>query len=712
MPRSARAPVELQAAAELEMRRRKRAALEEAVANQGYQKPGCIPEGMTFREWCNQLAAGGMEVDGIPFTLDDRPSMHFIYDLVPSTREQAYGGLVVMMKCSQVGFTVMEMLAAIYLGLRFPPLKIGMYLPDRNLAGAKSSIRFLPIVRTVPDAYALLTTDNATGKRRSGGEGNVLIREMGKSRFHFLWTSGKATTESFPMDVLSFDEVQEMEVADMEKTRKRLGASRFKWTLMGSTANWPDRDIHFWFKKGTRHRFHTLCPCCGDSFVFDDHFPKVVGYDEERRDYRYRCPLDGCGAWIDDPQLGDWIPEDPELWEEIQRNPAAGIVSLHYPQFLSPTISPRELYKEFLEADDLKGFWNRVIGKPYTDPSQVPVTMEHLWACAAAGAEAGLEWRPSHPGPTFMGVDQMGQFNVAWIKERLPDGRQALVHAEYIYDDDPFARCSELIHLYGVEKCCVEINPNYNDAKRFAQRHNFPVDDEGRRVDRTATVYLVNYGDISDEMMRWGDDSTKTDRKISEEDRDRFTVLIDQYKCMQVALKRITNRQLLFPDPTALTQEVVRKGMREVVPVLKELAFLHFTRTALVAEKDPEQKKYRRKVVKVGIDPHTSYANMLCDVAWAKSHGTSVMMLPDAVKPGSAPGVPSGAAEKLAAKLPGIDPGVLAMVEDLPEGVCGRCASYEAIDENKGTCASRGLNTGRREPSCPLYARRAAKAAA
>ena len=65
------------------------------------------------------------------------------------------------------------------------------------------------------------------------------------------------------MDVVSFDEVQEMLIADMEKVLERLSGSDLKFVLMGSTANWPDADIHFWYQRGTRHRFYTRCPACG-----------------------------------------------------------------------------------------------------------------------------------------------------------------------------------------------------------------------------------------------------------------------------------------------------------------------------------------------------------------------------------------------------------------------------------------------------------------
>jgi hypothetical protein len=169
-----------------------------------------IPDGMTFREWCEHLGRGtkpdrsdGLKVDGKPFTLDDRPAMAWIYDQIPSTREEAYRYVLVLMKCAQVGFTVMEMLATIYLGIKFGPCIVGMFLPDMNLAGLKSSERFMPIVRSVPSVHELMTQDAADGSGRKNGEGNVNRRRIDQALFIFSWTSGRATTESIPMDVLS-----------------------------------------------------------------------------------------------------------------------------------------------------------------------------------------------------------------------------------------------------------------------------------------------------------------------------------------------------------------------------------------------------------------------------------------------------------------------------------------------------------------------------
>jgi len=654
-----------------------------------------IPDGQSFREWCEHLGRGtkpdgsdGLKVDGKRFTLDDRPAMAWIYDQIPSTREEAYRYVLVLMKCAQVGFTVMEMLATIYLGIKFGPCIVGMFLPDMNLAGLKSSERFMPIVRSVPSVHELMTQDAPDGSGRKQGEGNVNRRRIDQALFIFSWTSGRATTESIPMDVLSFDEVQEMTLEQIEKTYERVSASTVRFMLMGSTANWPDADIDFWYKKGTKHQFHTTCPTCGTSKPLDDYFPDCIKWDKQREIYRYVCPN---GHWIDDTQAGEWRAEHPER----DRGPEVGVPlkerrlrirSIHFPQYLSPTISADEIITAYQTASDMKNFFNRKRGKPYVDPSQVPVTLEHLAACVEAGKAAGVQWK-TRGRSCFMGIDQMGNFNVAVIKERLPDGRQAVVHVEEIYDADPFGRCDELMDAFGVAVCVVEINPNYNDAKRFANRH------KGR-------VFICDsFGQVKEGMVLWGDAPRLdvSDRRTDENERDRYTLRMDQYKCMQVSMARLTGQLCLFPDPQGLVQDVIEKGKTQTMAVLPR-AFHHFTKTALVAEKDDETNQYKRSVKKVGIDPHFSYANMLCDVAWSRSHGTATFIIPDG---GSAQQELKDKAASM--NMHGLPTAVTTMLETLPDGVCGRCTARNA---DTGMCEDRQLQVGVRDVSCVLFVAR------
>jgi phage terminase large subunit GpA-like protein len=159
----------------------------------------------------------------------------------------------------------------------------------------------MPIVRSIPSVHQLMTQDGEpTAPAASSGEGNAVTkRRIDQALFVFSWTSGRATTESIPMDMLSFDEVQEMTLEQMEKTQERLSASELRFMLMGSTANWPDSDIHHWYKRGSQYRFHTRCPTCGSEKPLDDYFPQCIRYDEQLSIYRYVCP---AGHWIDDTQ--------------------------------------------------------------------------------------------------------------------------------------------------------------------------------------------------------------------------------------------------------------------------------------------------------------------------------------------------------------------------------------------------------------------------
>lgn len=662
-----------------------------------------IPPDMTFRQWCQRLAEERTDprtgetrprllVDGKPFTLDDRPAMAWLYDQIPTTREEAFRRTLVLMKCTQVGFTVMEILATIYLGLKFQPCTIGLFLPDVGLAEGKSTERFMPIVRTIPEAHKLMTMDAPDGSGRKRGEGNVRRRRMGEALFLFAWTSGKASTESFPMDVLAFDEVQEMSLAQMEKTRERISASSFRYTLMGSTANWPDSDIHFWFKLGTQHRFHTECPTCGARRPLDDYFPACIAWDPDQNDpltqrpgvYRYVCE---AGHWIDDPQRGEWLPDNPDAW----------IVSAHFPQMLSPTISPGEIMEKFTHSTDKKNFYNRVLGKPWLDPSQIPVTLEHMARCVEEGKKAGLVWKTRARG-AFMGIDQMGQHNVVVIKERLPDGRQAVIHLEEIYSEDPFARCDELMEAFGIAVCVVEINPNFNDAHKFANRH------PGR-------VFLCNgFGELPDDMIKWGDGPKLdiSERRTSEEGRTRYTVKADQFKCMQTSFARFTASPptCLFPDPNELAQAVIDKGKAQRALVAPR-AFEHFTKTALVVEKvrdaggnEAMTNQYRRVVRKIKIDPHFSYANQLCDVAWSRAHGTAQFIFPEN-------GVNDRRNLVDVMELQGLPASVAAHLEQPPFGeVCGRCTECPIGPHgppDRFFCEARQLETRANDPGCPMF---------
>lgn len=175
---------------------------------------------------------------------------------------------------------------------------------------------------------------------------------------------------------------------------------------------------------------------------------------------------------------------------------------------------------------------------------------------------------------------------------------------------------------------------------------------------------------------------------------------------MSLSLARLVNTHCLFPDPQARTQEIVEKGVSRVVAVLKDRAFIHFQKTALVTERIHEdERNLRRRVKKIGLDPHFSYANMLCDVAWARAHGTASFIFPHTAEPTDG----DTAREAMKAALP---PEARQLIEaiEFQEGTCGACEECpieRARAQGSFFCKVQRANCSPRHPGCYAFVARA-----
>ena len=673
-----------------------REVIERFVRESGYSSQGAIAEDMTFRQWCEDLAEKGLMIENRPFSLRGNDALEELYDEIPTTLDEAKGFFFALMKAAQIGATVWEILAQIYIALKFGPLTSGMFLPDQATAAFKSENRFMRMVRTMPESIYhkfIYQVDHESGKDKRTGEGNVLTRKMGNSLFLFLWTSGKVSTESRPMDILGLDEVQGMTLEQIGKVKERISASMLKMLLLLSTANLPDLDIDFYYKRGTQKVFFTKCEACGgenDLSDPDKNFPGCIAYNTGQVDggaplneYVYVCP--DCGHYIPNTMHGRFV----------EQNPGADYRSMLFPQTISSTVTAREMitdWKMAVTGDQKKNYYNRKLARAYVDQDQVPVKMEHCDLCVQEGIRAGVKWEQSGRD-TYMGIDQMGGFHAVIIKKRLSDGRQAVIHAEAIFSDDPWEKSGKLMNQYGVAVCVLEHLPNWDNAKAFANK--FP----GR-------VFIVtSYGE---DQILWADTVSRSDRKTGDEERSRYTCSINQYKAMQTSLFRVKNQVCLFPKPEEKEQDVIDKGERKRIVLLRDWVFMHFTKTALIVETADDRAKTaaakqrskardsRAYVAKLGVDPHFSYANMLCDVAWARSHGTSTFWFPEKSEQ-------EKVMDKVQKNMPGLPPNIVQQMERPPAGdVCGVC---EAFDKDASRCKERDLRVKADDPGCMFFIR-------
>jgi hypothetical protein len=105
-------------------------------------------------------------------------------------------------------------------------------------------------------------------------------------------------------------------------------------------------------------------------------------------------------------------------------------------------------------------------------------------------------------------------------------------------------------------------------------------------------------------------------------------------------------------------------------------------------------------VIKIGADPHHSYAWMCASVAWARVHGSTQWIL---LGEAAATREPEPIAATVERCMPGLPRGILALLEDGPISICGKCIEYQP---GTGQCGLRGLSVAVSDPSCEFFARR------
>jgi hypothetical protein len=586
---------------------------------------------------------------------------------------------LVIMKGAQAGASTMSMLVTLWLALRTRS-QLAYFLPTADLAHNFSTIRFLKMVRDNPMIHAAMGDPDSPRARRVTNEGSASTRRLLQSVIYFTYVGGLVTTEAMPLDGLVFDEVQGMSLLDIERAEERMSASPLRAVLRVSTPTFPASDIHHFYLGSDQREFHTRCRCT-DGVVLADQWDPATGP---------LCIDRGNGSTPGVPRTPFWVCprcktviNNPQDGAYRAHNPRASRVGFHFPQLLSPRWNAAKFLAKWEQHISTQTFFSRVLGKPWADPTTMPITLEHL----EAAQDPELRWGPPERNTTdamYMGIDQMGGENYVVIKGRKGN-RMILLHLEIIQSADPWRRCAELMWRYDIAVAVVEALPNFNEAHRFAREH------DGR-------VFVATYQEHQDELVLWGDRvrDSQAVRYSADEIRSPWTASVDQFKMMSWSLARLKNGEVHTPDARALTQSYRSDRGTQVVAICRDVFWPHLLGVALVTEPregHEDERRYRTAVKKVGSDPHFAYANMLCDVAWVREGRRVEIWLPNDVD--SQPERPRDPyREQITAAFPEC---FIGHNRDL---CCRTCVNYVA---EQRLCRHRDLLVEPQQPMCDAY---------
>ena len=326
-------------------------------------------------------------------------------------------------------------------------------LPNQDMYERISNSRVKPIVDK--DKVFNTAYDRLNKATRS-----MAMKQFGDS-FLYLVPAIESAATSIDADAVFNDEVDLSDPEMIALFNSRLQGSKFRITQKFSTPTFPAHGVDALWQSSDKHHYMVRCGCCGHwcypEFTRDFiHLPgapdnlaltDIVQEMQDDLDF-VNCYVkcNKCHKPLDlaDPALREWVPKYPH------RTQSRGYC---INPFISASLDIPYIYKSlwtFLGADNRRGFFNTVLGQPYTDGS-IQIQEEDIKACMTAQT---LQPDLSSFESLFVGID-VGQI----CHITIGDQYQNVVAAYTVHVDQLVSHVEKLCKDHKVRAGCIDRHP-------------------------------------------------------------------------------------------------------------------------------------------------------------------------------------------------------------------------------------------------------------
>lgn len=564
---------------------------------------------------------------------------------------------IALMAGAQTGKTAWMMGRVGRNAVRKPAGQSGVYYPTMDLAQDVSKNRFAPMMLSSSVLKRALKSINPATKTQRVVDG-VQARQVGQHMVRFLWF-GRTTTESYTLDYLYFDEVRRMSESWLQLAYERQSAMLEYGRTWISTAGMPKTTIDKIFQSSDQRYYHSACACpegCVLSLTYPDCMadlrhasPELVRKVQHAYAHAGRPYLGLTGTSAQEfagfhaaficPKCGEVLVNPREGWWE-EHEPGRFIHGYQLPQMLSPSYPPPRVLQKMEQSPDLGEIYRSMVGRPFVDASEIPVTDADLhaairpgltWTCPRGDEGDGVRDRTV---ARVAGVDVQRGYFVGVIKRCMGGGVMQVEHLFVMHAGHPLAQefgdiekgLAVLLARWGVRVAVIDAGPEWQAAR--AIQDALP-----------GIVYLgMEVGHLgargSERMLRWSDDPDRDAGAQLAPGNEAEVVQINRTRALRWSAERWRRRENLVPNPAGLilelpvqvkdgTQEVLfsaelRQGTWQAVR-LAETYLLHQKSVAFPRRFRNEQAErvgaYTITAENVGRDPHFAHAEMFAVVA-------------------------------------------------------------------------------------------------
>ena len=364
-------------------------------------------------------------------------------------------------KPSQIGLTEIQIRKTLAWAKRRPNTSIIYTMPNINMFKRISKARILPIL------------ENDKAFRGDGGSMDLL--KVGSS---YVYVTGAAESDatSINADIVMNDEIDLTDPSMLSLFNSRLQGSDLRINQRFSTPTYEGFGVHSGYLVSDQKRYMIKCQCCNHwqepifnrDFVVIPHLPdadKLLHltdinqqvYDENRLglhlpDAYIQCekchkPLD-----VGDHANREWVAKFPN------RTNARGYKIVTFStERLTPAYVVEQLLR-YRRNDNMKGFYNTVLGEAYTDDN-IQLS-EALLRQAFTPVMSWLETAPNDYYSVGIDVGKTCHITVARPKGEFPD----YVHFESIPQEMLLSRLQRLDEIFNFRCGGIDWTPEWRLA--------------------------------------------------------------------------------------------------------------------------------------------------------------------------------------------------------------------------------------------------------
>lgn len=278
-------------------------------------------------------------------------------------------------------------------------------------------------------------------------------------------TEGEAT--SIPADMLFHDELDLSPQNIIGLYQSRLQGSDMKVTQSFSTPTFMGYGVDRQYSLSDQHMYLVCCEACNHwQFpVFNHkfiHVPKLNFDIEKLTDLTAEqiADLDLSNAFVkcekcskpldlNDPKKREWVPLMPSRTQMrgYKVNPfSTDRLSLDY---IFHQLS------QYKEKENLKGFYNTVLGEPFTE-SSAQIQKHEIEKCFASSANPP---EVSSTSGYYMGIDMGQMCHITILGDTTEEGKEPFVLFDIVNIHQLYERVCQLRKIYTIVQACVDRYP-------------------------------------------------------------------------------------------------------------------------------------------------------------------------------------------------------------------------------------------------------------